>query len=121
APDHFDPDITILRPTEFPKPLPKCLDAGTSIGGALVTHEHANFPQSLLRPCRKRPCRRRAADKRYEVAAVHSVTPSARARSEEGTSTPSSLAVMRFMTRSNFVTCWTGRSAGFAPLRMRPA
>jgi hypothetical protein len=33
---------------------------------------------------------------------------------------PSALAVLRLMTSSIFVTCCTGRSAGFSPLRMRP-
>ena len=36
-------------------------------------------------------------------------------------SRPSALAVLRLMTSSNLVGCTTGRSAGFAPLRMRPA
>src|SRR6202162_1478834 len=35
-----------------------------------------------------------------------------------GTSTPSALAVLRFTTRSNLVGCSTGRSVGFAPLKI---
>jgi hypothetical protein len=31
------------------------------------------------------------------------------------------LAVLRLITKSNFVDCWTGKSAAFSPLRMRPA
>jgi len=38
-----------------------------------------------------------------------------------GTSRPSVLAVLRLMINSSFVACMTGRSAGFSPLRMRPA
>src|SRR5262245_41070436 len=38
-----------------------------------------------------------------------------------GTSRPSAFAVLRLMISSTFVDCWTGRSAGFSPLRMRPA
>ena len=38
-----------------------------------------------------------------------------------GTLRPSVFAVLRLMTNSNLVDCMTGRSAGFAPLRMRPA
>jgi hypothetical protein len=34
---------------------------------------------------------------------------------------PSILAVWALMTNSNLVDCTTGKSAGFAPLRMRPA
>jgi hypothetical protein len=33
----------------------------------------------------------------------------------------SAIAVHKLMTNSNFVTCETGISAGFSPLRMRPA
>jgi hypothetical protein len=33
---------------------------------------------------------------------------------------PSALAVLRLMNSSTLVTCWTGRSAGFSPLRIRP-
>src|SRR6266446_5549852 len=33
--------------------------------------------------------------------------------------TPSAFAVLRLITNSNLVTCCTGRSAGFVPLRMR--
>ena len=51
---------------------------------------------------------------------LYSITSSARASSVAGTSRPIALAVARFMTSSNLVDCDTGRSAGFAPLRMRP-
>ena len=34
---------------------------------------------------------------------------------------PSAYAVLRFITSSNFVGCSTGRSAGFAPLRILSA
>jgi hypothetical protein len=54
-----------------------------------------------------------------ELAALHSITSSARASSVGGTSKPSVFAVFRLMTNSNFVGSWTGRSAGFAPLRIR--
>src|SRR5262245_31757163 len=50
---------------------------------------------------------------------THSITSSARASSVGGTSRPSVLPVFRFTTNSYFVGTWTGRSAGFSPLRMR--
>src|SRR5262249_27919351 len=53
----------------------------------------------------------------------HSMTWSARASTEGGIVMPSALAVLRLTTSSNFVGCWTGRSAGFAPfsiLSMNP-
>ena len=38
-----------------------------------------------------------------------------------GVSTPRAFAVLRLITRANFVGRRTGKSAGFSPLRMRPA
>ena len=76
----------------------------------------------LLRPRRERPRRRRTAEGRDELApSHHSITSSARCCRNQGTSRPSVVAVLRLMTSSNFVGCSTGRSAGLAPLRMRPA
>src|ERR1700751_1358713 len=49
---------------------------------------------------------------------AYSITSSARARSEGGTSRPSALAVLRLITSSNLVGCWTGRSEGLSPLRI---
>ena len=75
----------------------------------------------LLRARRKRPRRRRAAEQHDEFAPFHSITSSASASSVGGMSRPSVFAVLRLMTNSNLVDCITGRSAGFSPLRMRPA
>src|SRR5262245_15918501 len=81
-------------------------------------------PLALLRARRegpnKRRCGRRAADERDELAALHSITSSARVSSVAGTSRPSAWAVLRLMNSSIFVDCWTGRSAGFSPLTIRP-
>src|SRR6266446_8603613 len=52
---------------------------------------------------------------------THSITSSAIASTPGGTVRPSALAVLRLITSSNFVGCQTGKSAGFSPLRMRPA
>ena len=54
-------------------------------------------------------------------APAHSMTLSARSSSAAGSVRPSAFAVLRLMIISNLVGCSTGRSAGFAPLRMRPA
>ena len=51
----------------------------------------------------------------------HSITSSALASSVVGTVRPSILAVWALMTSSNLDACTTGRSAGLAPLRIRPA
>src|SRR5262249_27331009 len=64
-------------------------------------------------------------DKRRLVTAHvdsgHSMTSSARARIDGGIVRPSALAVFRLTTSSKVVGCWTGRSAGLAPLRIFPA
>jgi hypothetical protein len=52
---------------------------------------------------------------------AYSITSSAVASRVGGTVRPSILAVSTLMTSSNFEDCTTGRSSGFAPLRMRPA
>jgi hypothetical protein len=51
--------------------------------------------------------------------ALHSITSSARASTEDGISSPSALAVLRLMVSSYLVDACTGRSAGLSPLRMR--
>ena len=50
----------------------------------------------------------------------YSITSSARPDSGSGTAIPSSFAALALMKSSSLVPCWTGRSAGFSPLRMRP-
>ena len=54
-----------------------------------------------------------------ELPPPHSITSSARASSDAGTSRPSALAVLRLMTSSYLVGACTGRSAGFSPFRIR--
>jgi hypothetical protein len=49
----------------------------------------------------------------------HSITRSAAASSIFGITMPRAFAVLRLITSSNFVGVCTGRSAGFAPRRMR--
>jgi hypothetical protein len=50
--------------------------------------------------------------------ATYSITSSAISKKSRVIVRPSALAVFRLMTSSNFVGCWTGNSAGFAPLRI---
>src|SRR5262249_1424588 len=85
-----------------------------------VGHQDANPPHLTgLLPVRRERPRRRAAEQRDELAALHSITPSARASNCPGTSIPSAFAVLRLITSSTFVGACTGRSAGFSPLRIR--
>src|SRR5262249_34253115 len=79
-------------------------------------HRH----RRLLRARRQRPRGSRAADKRDEIAPRHSITSLALASKVAGTVMPSILAICALMTNSNLVDCTTGKSTGFAPLRMRP-
>ena len=78
-------------------------------------------PSALLRASVERPQGRRAAQEKHQFSTPHSITSSAPARSVCGTVRPSALAVLRLITSSNLVGCWTGRSAGLAPLRIFPA
>src|SRR5262249_15828189 len=73
----------------------------------------------LLRACRNWPGRH-AAHYCDELAPSHSIPSSAATSSFSSTVRPSILAVETLMTSSNLLDCATGKSAGFAPLRMRP-
>ena len=78
--------------------------------------------QWLLRASSQGPCYGRAPDQRDELASPdHSITSSASNCMELGTVKPSAVAVLRFITSSNLAACITGKSAGFSPLRIRPA
>src|SRR5262249_49779082 len=118
------PHVAAVGPTQFLQALQECSDAGKRfriVRGPGQQQPDAAHPFRLLRVRRERP-RRRAAEKRYELAAAaHSITSSAMASSPGGMVRPSALAVLRLITNSNLVDCTTGRSAGLAPLRMRPA
>src|SRR5262245_24433001 len=75
---------------------------------------------ALLRTRRERPHSRRTAEQRDELATFHSITSSARISNDAGIVSPSALAVLRLIVNLNRVGCMVGRSAGFAPLRIRP-
>src|SRR5262249_6039338 len=94
------------------------LSCGMAFGQA---NEHANAPHplALLRACRERP-RGCAAEQRDELAPLHSITSSAATSSLSGTVRPSTLAASALMATSNLADGRTGRSAGLAPLRIRP-
>ena len=87
-------------------------------GSSAPGHEHADAPHplALLRPRRDRPRRRRAAEQRDELAPFHSITSSARASSDGGTSRPSAFAVLRLITSSNLVGCLHRQVGGLLAL-----
>src|SRR5262249_35199674 len=118
----IDFDIASFRPSQLLQLLPKCAHARLRLDigpGIADQHPDPPHPLGLLRARRERPCGSTAKE-RDELASLRSITSSARASSEGGTVRPSILAVSALMTSSNLLACTTGRSAGFAPLRMRP-
>src|SRR5262249_14218521 len=70
----------------------------------------------LLRPRRDRP-RRRAAEQSNELAALHSITLSARSTIDDGTSKPIAFAACRLIANSNVVGCSIGTLLTFSPLK----
>jgi hypothetical protein len=70
--------------------------------------EHLGLPRGLRCPRGRRRLPR----------ATHSITRSARCRSDGGIVRPSALAILRLMTSPNLVGCSMGRSPGFVPLRI---
>src|SRR5262249_18120076 len=123
TPALIDPQVAPDSPAQLLQFLQKGAKSGLSFGIVRgQRHEHADAPHAvgLLRARRQRPRRCRAAEKRDELPPPdHSITSSARASMLGGTSRPSALAVLRLMTSSYLVGACTGRSAGFAPLRIR--
>src|SRR5262245_64879970 len=84
--------ILILRPAildrhilafdvpAFADALPECGHKTCSVGGRRAAEEPDHRHRRLLRARRERPCDGRSAEQRYERAALHSITSSARAR-----------------------------------------
>jgi hypothetical protein len=83
---------------------------------------HVSFGQLRTSRCMG-SCRLCAITGLMQCSKMHlySITSSASASSFAGISRPSVFAVLKLITSSNLVGCTTGRSAGFSPLRMRPA
>ena len=116
----FDRDILALDEAGLLQPLTKSTEALCVPVRRLTVEKPNHRHPRLLRPHGQRLRRCCAAEQRDELAALHSITSSAVASSVGGTVRPSIRAVWWLMTSSNFDACTTGRSAGFAPLRMRP-
>jgi len=112
-------DIATLRGAEFGQALFERF----RIGFAPLGRKHNAYSPyfaGLLGSGTRQPRQRSTANYANEFAPPHSMTSSARARIAGGTVSPSALAVLRLTTSSNLVGCWTGKSAGFAPLRIFP-
>src|SRR6516165_6879322 len=107
-----------LDPAGLSKPLAKCGERQIRSGRAAA--EVADYRHRLLLCAQTVTRRNRAGHQQQQLAAVHSMTSSARPRIAGGIVSPSALAVFRLTTSSNLVGCWTGRSAGLAPESIRP-
>jgi hypothetical protein len=75
------------------------------------------IPDLLLSRSKRRSGPQAAVSNRSKAALIRSLS-SARACNEGGTSMPTIFAVLRLMTNSYLVGAWTGKSAGFSPLRV---
>src|SRR5262245_60783880 len=113
----LDRRILALDVAGFTKALPECGQIACTISKRRAAEQSYHRHCRLLRARRQRP-RCRTTEKRYELAAPHSITSSASNCNELGTSMLSALAVCMLMTNPNLVDCTTGSSAGFAPLRI---
>src|SRR5262249_18025887 len=122
APAIFDGNGAAFVPTKLVQSLHKRGDPFAARGKrALPQETDGRQLARLLRVRRERPRRRRAAEQRDEVAPPdHSITSSGRASGMGGTVRPSAFGVLRLIPSSNLGGCWTGRSLGRSPLRMRP-
>src|SRR5262249_46554143 len=103
--------------------LPESRQTGLSFWiGRVTVHQHPDPPHTfnLLPPRPHRPCRRAAAPRDELAPPHHSISSSASASSDGGTDRSSMRAVSALMTNSSLFNWTTGRSAGLAPLRMRP-
>ena len=104
---------------ELPPP-PTIGRPGPSEGVSLCRDRATVTRQEIY--CEKiRGCSCREATRLLSTRALtssYSITSSARVSSVGGMLMPSALAVLKFITNSNLVGCSTGRSAGFAPLKI---
>src|SRR5262245_41395599 len=123
APEAFlDAEVRAFGPAQLAQLLSECRDARQDVRIVVEpSHQHAHAPRplALLRSRRKRP-RRRAADQRYELAPLHSITSSASESKLSEIVTPSAFAVFKLITNWNLTVSITGKSAGLTPLSTRP-
>jgi len=95
--------------------------AGGSVGAERVAKsapDGSTFYWGANGAMRRHGGNRRTAEQRDEFPPPHSITSSASESTSGGMESPSALAVLRLITSSNLVDVSTGRSAGFAPLRI---
>src|SRR5262249_56647981 len=113
-----DREGATLDPAELRQSCAKGGDPLILVCGRSRAQESDGWNLRGLLPARRDRASRSTAEKRDELAPFHSITSSARASKIGERSKPSALAALRLITNSNLVPCWTGKSAGFAPLRI---
>src|SRR5262245_5948559 len=121
SPTVFQLKVSSIDPSEPAERALQRRNVGSCLRVSLRKLHQYPDPRYLLRSLShsgKRP-RGRAAEERDELAALHSITSSARASTVVGISRPSALAVLRLITNTYLVGACTGRSAGCSSLRMR--
>src|SRR5439155_24021584 len=112
----FDRYVLTLDVAGFAESFAEGGENGCAPVGGKAVQEADHRHRLLLRARRERPGdRRRSTEQCDEIAAFHSMTSSARAKSDCGTVRPSAFAVLRLITSSNLLGCSIGRSAGLAP------
>src|SRR5262249_21766453 len=121
GPAILDCEIAAVAPPQFPQSPDKGRSQFALCRCRTGAQQANDRWLALLRARRERPRYSRAAEQGDEFAPLHSITSSARASSIGGTSRPRAFAVLRLIKNSNLVGCMTGRSAGLAPFRTRPA
>src|SRR5215470_12292512 len=114
----FDRYVLVLDVAAVLEALAECAQSVCTGVRRSLFEEPDHRHRRLLRAARERPTSSRAAEKRDEVAALHSITSSARSNIDVGILMPIALAVWRFTASSNVVGCSTGKSAGLAPRRI---
>src|SRR5262249_22710306 len=119
-PANLDCDGSVLDPAKLAQSLHKGGDPSALCRRCGAAHEpDSRELYRLLRARRERPRGGRATEQRDELAALHSITSSARASRLSATVRPSAFAVLTLITSSYLVGACTGRSSGCSPLRMR--
>src|SRR5438067_13687120 len=88
------------------------------VRGQALDDANPPHPLGFLRSRCQRPRHCRPAEQRDDLAPIHSITSSARARNDSGIVRPIAFAVLRLMTSSNLVGCSTGMSFGCLPCKI---
>ena len=117
---YFDDDVLSFYVAKLAQSQPHCL--GTAGVSSRIDRRYNTLSGGLSSAAvpRRIGCwpRKQSAEERSSCLTYHFMTLSARANTLGGMVRPICLAVLKLITSSNLVGCSSGRSAGFAPLRI---